>query len=448
MGNIKAFPLDSYVQSIGSDGLPVYSNGYNSKKLRSFISSLISDGVIASSGENPLLVTYGDKPFPTAPYIKVHYNPGNIVIGGLLCEAESMSFYTPSPDDMWDLPDFNQTWSGQQKMYFGIRLHEADAYKPYEDVDIGIEKGRMVSINATEVPDPEIADKRTFKALASALMKWHFNSEEGTYDITIDSIDTRPDDDLCGYAAPFADVDLSSVMEKVNDSIEILETETDKAVRLANQALSDVPLGEVNERLDALEESSEEIVPIERGGTGADSRRAALQSLKAFPLDYPYGYLEGQLDNIKEIGAYMGMNSGHGEPDGLNERYMLIVGTVSTVPNQVYQLIITLSGKLYNRTFDIYANSWSAWSKFLMSNDTITKNMLSDELQGEINKANRISLYNVDAFNISADANNVYFVFRRPNGVTTNLIFGPNGISSANNDNGVVKQFTASGTKS
>lgn len=271
---IEGFPLDSVVYGIGEDGLPDYSRKYNSRQYREFIGTLVSDGVIASSGDEPLKVSIGDFPFDGSPAFNINVNDGKAIVDGAFAIVND---YQTTVSEAAS----SSSTKKAKKTYICLELRKKTQYQREEYVWLMPIAGEAVDY-PSEPPEPVISSDRTVLVLAVIRSVSHIDTVSGKtiYD-ELEIEDTRSDESLCGFAAPFADVDLTSVNEKIDEAIQKLGEETDKAVELAQNALDGTTAGALNSKIDQL---AERVTPIPKGGTGTSSVFDAAQKLQTVSL--------------------------------------------------------------------------------------------------------------------------------------------------------------------
>lgn len=264
MEKIVGFPLDAKVEGTGSDGLPVYSTKYSSPDLRKIVRSLISDGVVDMGGryvKNPLKCALDESIREesgiidfTSPYFKVDVNAGAIIVNGGIAvvpksELTAFSYLTLNSNE-------DQKY---QRTAITVYLKEKGGNNPEEEfqIDFFVSDGAPTYDEIGGVNYKGIK-KENRKVIAYVVCHCQRTSD-GTVQYVFSIDDTRFDSDLCGWAAPFVEIDTTDIYDEIDKVIAELEEKTQEAVNAYDEAIDGTTLSQIMQRLDDLESDVENI---------------------------------------------------------------------------------------------------------------------------------------------------------------------------------------------
>lgn len=242
---VVGFPLDSRVTGFDENGLPTYTNKYHSTDYRKMLAALVSNGVI-SDGGSELKVVPANQNAMSNQTVAVKINDGSAVLDGafVTLESETLNVTAPTNIDPQNI--------GSIYRYVIIRVETLDNGDNDEEASVELVGGAPKYENGTP-NDPVVTGR--YLVLAKILSKTVKNSD-GTYTYSHQIQDTRSSS-LCGFAAPFTNVDLSAV----NEAIAEMEHQTQVAVQVSQNALDGTTAGNLTQRVAALEADSGWVVP-------------------------------------------------------------------------------------------------------------------------------------------------------------------------------------------
>lgn len=243
---IVGFPLDSKVTGYGTDGLPVYSNAYDSGDLRVILSDMITNGIVGQDGLEVTLSEAGSSA------VVATVGRGTCMVNGVLCTSRTGTLGGITAEYATaDVP--------RKVIGYSIFVSVGD-YAAEDVANVRAVRGDTTT-SAPVFPEPSRTwfgyDLCIAHVIATSV--WDSSANRATF--SFDVIDTRMDDELCGFAAPFVDVDTTQFYAEMNNMIDNLNTATETAVELSNDALGGTLYEQIDNRLDVVEQRLDDIDP-------------------------------------------------------------------------------------------------------------------------------------------------------------------------------------------
>lgn len=237
------FPLDSKVTGYGTDGLPVYSNAYNSGDLRVILSDMITNGIVGQDGLEVTLSEAGSSA------VVATVGRGTCMVNGVLCTSRTGSLGGITAEYATaDVP--------RKVIGYSIFVSVGD-YAAEDVANVRAVRGDTTT-SAPVFPEPSRTwfgyDLCIAHVIATSV--WDSSANRATF--SFDVIDTRMDDELCGFSAPFVDVDTTQFYDQMNQMIANLNSATEEAVELSKNALDDTVAGALTNRITAIEDRFDE----------------------------------------------------------------------------------------------------------------------------------------------------------------------------------------------
>lgn len=191
LSRVESFPFDSRSDGYDADGYPVYDRAVGASMLRATFEKFFSDGVFPSPG-TALQISKGSG-------LTVTIDPGVFIIngamGGYLTDAHSVTLDTAAP---------------QGNVAYGIMLRY-DENEQYRSCYIRVVRG-----DAAGTPQPPAPDQSTPGVMEYRL--GHVTVPSGATDLSGATVTNEKGLAVCPYAAPFEEIDLSSVVDDAKDS--------------------------------------------------------------------------------------------------------------------------------------------------------------------------------------------------------------------------------------
>lgn len=197
--SIMTYPLDSVVTGTDSDGLPIYDRAYGAEDLRKVYARFFTNGIFAS---------YAEELQPAATVqvsstgVSLDVGKGGCMINGAFVDAasETNSVQLLAPGNVGSTPSH---------LYFGVFVR----------LDLSVvsrETTIVARYDQAVTPEPERTE--TVYELCIATVDYHKGTGAGvdgtsTWKVT----DTRADKNLCGYCAPFEEVDVSGILKATQE---------------------------------------------------------------------------------------------------------------------------------------------------------------------------------------------------------------------------------------
>ena len=186
-----AYPLDSVIERLDDDGLPVYDRAYNAETLRSVMRVLLHDGVVGD---------YLNELAVTADGSGVYVDTGCLIADGLQAILKERV-------KVIDRADITA-----QKYCFVIAAARFDS--AYRDVEVA------AMVTTSQEYEPVRTASR--HEIALARVDWRGAVR-----------DLRPDPKYCGFASPFAPLDTSTFTTTLDEALKNFDVTTGKTVTTA-----------------------------------------------------------------------------------------------------------------------------------------------------------------------------------------------------------------------
>lgn len=270
---MNVFPVDSVVTGLGEDGLPEYDRAYTAEDLREVYAEFFTNGVFGS----------GHLAVSSNATQGVAVAAGSCIINGAVgVEDEPRTLVLQAADASLDRID-----TVVARLDLGIDQRTCDLYV-------------LEGTPAAEPERPALTRNETVWELGLA----DVYVRAGTVSVSAERItDTRPETARCGFAAPFAELDTTTIFNQLNAAtqnavdtaqaavdgkVAELEEATQAAVDAMQDALDQTTAGNLQTQIDGKADAEHthdaaDIVtgalPVARGGTGATTAYAALQAL-------------------------------------------------------------------------------------------------------------------------------------------------------------------------
>ena len=233
LSRVESFPFDSRSDGYDADGYPVYDRAVGASMLRATFEKFFTDGVFPSPGD-ALQISKGSG-------LTVNIQPGIFIIrgamGGYLTDAHSLTLDTAAP---------------QGNVCYGIMLRY-DENEQYRSCYIRVVRG-----DAASSPQPPAPDQSTPGVMEYRL--GYVTVPTGSTDLTDATIHNEKGLEVCPYAAPFEDIDLSEVVndaqvqasESLNAFLAFLQQNWD----LVNSAIDGTTAGNLQAQINELENNA------------------------------------------------------------------------------------------------------------------------------------------------------------------------------------------------
>lgn len=255
---IEGFPLDSEVLGLGEDGLPIYSNAYDSRSLRRVNRQFFKQGVFDGDMLEPSFSYAPGYADNSSPYVKVSVGSGSAMLDGCVATV----------DEGFDIGAINAPVPPDTKNLARNRI---------DRVVITLEKGGSeesvyfeqlqgeTNTGSTMPPAPALTRNGTKYQICIAEFDCvSYLDSNGNARYVYEMTDTRLDDYLCGIASALIDVDTTQFYTQMNTMISELSTATENAVTLAEDALQGTIAGTLQGEIDSLDTR---VTTLETSGT-------------------------------------------------------------------------------------------------------------------------------------------------------------------------------------
>lgn len=186
-----AYPLDSVIERLDDDGLPVYDRAYNAETLRSVMRVLLHDGVVGD---------YMNELAVTADGSGVYVDTGCLIADGLQAILKERV-------KVIDRADITA-----QKYCFVIAAARFDS--AYRDVEV------TAMVTTSQEYEPVRTASR--HEIVLARVDWRGAVR-----------DLRPDPKYCGFASPFAPLDTSTFTTMLDEALKNFDVKSGKTVTTA-----------------------------------------------------------------------------------------------------------------------------------------------------------------------------------------------------------------------
>jgi|GEM_PF-3982907 len=221
-----AYPLDSVVERLDDDGLPVYDRAYNAETLRSVMRVLLHDGVVGD---------YMNELAVTADGSGVYVDTGCLIADGLQAILKERA-------KVIDRADITA-----QKYCFVIAAARFDS--AYRDVEV------TAKVTTSQEYEPVRTASR--HEIALARVDWR-----GTVR------DLRPDQKYCGFASPFAPLDTSTFTTALDEALRGFDVQAGDVATLPAGSPASVKVRKVEGRGSLIDFSIPEGAQGPKGPTG------------------------------------------------------------------------------------------------------------------------------------------------------------------------------------
>lgn len=233
LSRVESFPFDSRSDGYDADGYPVYDRAVGASMLRATFAKFFSDGVFPSPGD-ALQISKGSG-------LTVTIQPGIFIIrgamGGYLTDAHSLTLDTAAP---------------QGNVCYGVMLRY-DETEQYRSCYLRVVRG-----DAGSSPTPPAPDQSTPGVMEYRL--GYVTVPTGATDLTSATVTNEKGLEVCPYAAPFEDIDLSEVVhdaqvqasESLNAFLAFLQQNWD----LVNSAIDGTTAGNLQSQINELENNA------------------------------------------------------------------------------------------------------------------------------------------------------------------------------------------------
>lgn len=228
-----AYPLDSVIERLDDDGLPVYDRAYNAETLRSVMRVLLRDGVVGD---------YGEELAVTADGSGVYVGPGCLIADGLQAILR----------ERVKVVDRSDIAAG--RYCFVVAAARFDS--AYRDVQV------TASVTASQEYEPVRTASRYEIVLAR--VDWRGAVR-----------DLRPDPKYCGIASPFAPLDTSTFTAALDGALRNFDVRAGKTTTTAPGTQAAVTVRKVEGEGAYLDMSIPRGDRGERGEPGRDGRDGA-----------------------------------------------------------------------------------------------------------------------------------------------------------------------------
>lgn len=348
---IEGFPLDSEVLGIGQDGLPIYSNSYDSRSLRRVNRKFFKQGVFDGDMLEPSFSYAPGYADNSSPYVKVSVGSGAAILDGCVATVdegfELGVINAPVPPDTK-----NVTKNRVDRIVITLEKGGAEESVHFEQLQGETNTG------STMPPAPALTRNGTKYQICIAEFDCvSYLDSNGNARYVYEMTDTRLDDYLCGLASALVDVDTTQFYESMNAMIANLNSATETAVELSRNALDETVAGELTNRIVALEgrfDENGDLLPTSIADGSVGTAKLADDSVSSEKLNKS---LRDSLSRkcklgSKAIAGYVGINRSIGQ--------LLQVSVDDS--DGGYTLMISDGGvRLYDKTTDtiIHKVDWS-----------------------------------------------------------------------------------------
>lgn len=313
--NLLGFPLDSMQIGYHDDGFPKYSNEYTSDDYRAVLNKLISSGVIADNDSQSLkpLIVSGQ----TSKTATVRISAGASVIkGGFAINKSDMDYNIAAPEIQG-----NET-SRTKTTYIYIQRFTSHSSNDVEETYSFVKEESTASGNSILGTPPS---KVYALCLARVVSRTTKSGTSYNYQHTVTDLRAS---EYCGWAAPFVDVDTSAYYDAVQQVVNESKAEVEAAIpkllenaqdsvdsAIANleqhsQAAIDSTQGAIDDAIAELQQQTQNAVDLAQGALDEtlagdlDGRLDAIEDGAPAYLEFGKEITEGFLANFKEPGTY------------------------------------------------------------------------------------------------------------------------------------------------
>lgn len=237
---VESFPFDSRADGYDDDGYPVYDRAVGAGILRKTFEQFFSDGVFPRPGD-ALQVSKGETG------LTVTVNPGVFIVRGAMgAVTEEMTVQLSA-----SAPAGN--------MAYGIMLR----YDENDNTSNGQSVGRSLSIRVSDgaagsTPTPPNPDQSTPGVWEYRLAT--VTVPNGATDMTGASVTNEKGLEVCPYAAPFEEIDLSGVVEdaraQAQEATDAFLVYAQKYYDLVASAIDGTTAGELMEAINSISAAS------------------------------------------------------------------------------------------------------------------------------------------------------------------------------------------------
>ena len=190
IARLESFPFDSKADGYDADGYPVYDRAVGARMLRKTFEQFFKDGVFGTPAD-ALQIAKGDGGL----HIKV--KPGIFIIKGAMGGVV---------ED--DLPILLDTAAPQGNIAYGVMLHYDENDTPNTGRSLSVRVVRGEASSNPQPPEPDQSTPGTFEYRLG-----YVTVPSGATDLSTATVTNEKGTDSCPYAAPFEEIDLSSVVE-------------------------------------------------------------------------------------------------------------------------------------------------------------------------------------------------------------------------------------------
>lgn len=231
LSRVESFPFDSRSDGYDADGYPVYDRAVGASMLRETFKKFFSDGVFPSPG-NALQISKGEG-------LTVTIQPGIFIIrgamGGYLTDAHSLTLDTAAP---------------QGNVAYGIMLRY-DETEQHRSCYLRVVRG-----DAAGTPTPPAPDQSTPGVMEYRL--GYVTVPTGATDLSGATVTNEKGLEVCPYAAPFEEIDMSAVTAdaraSANEALTALLAYFESNREAIDEALSGEEATHLQQQITALQE--------------------------------------------------------------------------------------------------------------------------------------------------------------------------------------------------
>ena len=233
LSRVESFPFDSRFDGYDEEGYPVYDRAVGASMLRETFEKFFSDGVFPSPGD-ALQISKGSG-------LTVTIKPGVFIIrgamGGYLTDAHSLTLDTAAP---------------QGNVCYGVMLRY-DENEQHRSCYLRVVRG-----DAASSPQPPAPDQSTPGVMEYRL--GYVTVPTGATDLSSATVTNEKGLDVCPYAAPFEDIDLSKVVHdaqvQASESLNTFMAFLQKNWDLVNSAIDGTTAGNLQSQINELENNA------------------------------------------------------------------------------------------------------------------------------------------------------------------------------------------------
>lgn len=234
LSRVESFPFDSRADGYDADGYPVYDRAVGAAMLRSTFAKFFTDGVFPNPG-TALQISKGSG-------LTVTIDPGIFIIrgamGGYLTDAHSITLDTAAP---------------QGNTAYGIMLRY-DENEQYRSCYIRVVKGDAASTPQLPAPDQSTPGVMEYRL-------GYVTVPSGATDLSGATVVNEKGLDVCPYAAPFEEIDVSEVLSNTrnaaNEALTQLLAYFEQYRDMVDAAVDDTLAGQLQSQITQIQEQLE-----------------------------------------------------------------------------------------------------------------------------------------------------------------------------------------------